>query len=816
MRLYLTLMILCIGMYLSSGAQTLSGSVIDSTEKAQQGVNVLLFSLKDSVNPKKISLTNGNGNYHFSNVEAGEYFLQFSKTGLITTYINKVVIYNGSHEMETVKMKPQTKDLTGVTVTATRPLLEVKNDRVVLNVEGTISAVGNDAVELLRKSPGVMVDKDDNLSINGKSGVVVYIDGRPLPLSGQDLSAYLRSVQSEQIDAIEIISNPSAKYDAAGNAGIINIKLKKSKSFGTNVSVNAGYGIGIYPKYNAGFSLNTRTKKINYFASLNANRIKNWVALQFDRITADTLFEQKTDLANNTNGLNYKTGADFFINPRSTLGVMVNGTLSEVLLKNDNSTRIFAKPQMIQERLLIADNNSHNDRSNVNANLNYRYQEKSGKTLNFDIDFGRHYYHSDQYQPNLYFTPDGQTELARMIYSMNVVTNIKLFSAKTDYEMKLLKGNLALGSKLTIVDSDNDFNRYDVDGNNYILDFTRSNGFFYNEKITAFYADFRRSYKGFALQTGLRMEHTKTEGDSYAYDQLGIDRNVKTSFSRSYLDFFPTLNLSFTKNPNHQYRINYNRRIDRAVYQDLNPFEFKIDEYTFQRGNPSLIPQYSNKITFSYTYKYKLNLALNYTHVNNVFVQLVDTTEGSKSFISKENLAKQQTIGFTASYPFQRKKYSLITSINAFYSMFEGAFGLNREVDLNVFTVNGYVQQSYKISPLYSVDMSIWASSPSVWQGTFKSSAIGMLDVGASRQVFKNNGTIRIVVTDVFKTLGWKGTNSFAGQNLIASGKFESRQLKLSFTWRFGNSEVRASRDRNSGLEEEQKRVNAEGSGLGQ
>ena len=195
----------------------------------------------------KLSVTDKDGNYSFQ-TESGKYLLSISHVGYTPMYSPIIDVAGGDVSVPGLTMAKADKDLAGVTVTSQKPMVEVKADKTILNVEGTINAVGQDALELLRKSPGVMVDKDDNISLAGKNGVQVFIDGKPSPLSGADLSNYLKSMQSSQIEAIELITNPSAKYEAAGNAGIINIKLKKNKTFGTNGSVNAGYAIGNFPK----------------------------------------------------------------------------------------------------------------------------------------------------------------------------------------------------------------------------------------------------------------------------------------------------------------------------------------------------------------------------------------------------------------------------------------------------------------------------------------------------------------------------------------------------------------------------------------
>src|SRR4030095_15728960 len=218
------------------------------------------------------------------------------------------------------------------------------------------------------KSPGVTVDKDENLNMNGKNGVQVYVDGRPTPLTGADLAAYLKSMQSSQVESIELITNPSAKYEAAGNAGIINIRLKKNKSFGTNGSVNAGWNIGTYGKYNGGASLNYRNKKINIFSNYSFNYGPNQQSLTINRTVLDSLFDQHGSFRMLANAHNFKVGADYFLNKKNTLGVIVNGTLADPSITNYSHTVISNTTTNTVDRILIADNSSKMKRHNSNVN----------------------------------------------------------------------------------------------------------------------------------------------------------------------------------------------------------------------------------------------------------------------------------------------------------------------------------------------------------------------------------------------------------------------------------------------------------------
>lgn len=266
-----------------------------------------------------------------------------------------------------------------------------------------------------------------------------------------------------------------------------------------------------------------------------------------------------------------------------------------------------------------------------------------------------------------------------------------------------------------------------------------------------------------------------------------------------------------------QWSFSYSRRIDRPAYQDLNPFEFKLDEYTFMKGNTQLRPQYTNSVSVTNVYKYKLTSKLNYSHVTDVFTQLVDTAELSKSFLTKKNLATQDIVSLNISYPFMYKSYTWFTNLNTFYSMYKADFGGgNRVINLDVFSFNVFMQHSLKLgkNKQWTTELSGFYNAPTIWQGTFESKAIYAIDAGVQKTIFKGKGNVKASVSDIFKTLKWKGTSNFAGQMLTARGNFESRQFKINLTYRFGSNQVKAARQRKDASEEEKKRTEG-GGGIG-
>jgi hypothetical protein len=382
-----------------------------------------------------------------------------------------------------------------------------------------------------------------------------------------------------------------------------------------------------------------------------------------------------------------------------------------------------------------------------------------------------------------------------------------------DWEQNFKKGKLGYGGKIAFVKTDNDFQNYDVNGANETLSKDKSNLFDYKENINAGYVNYNRQLKGIMIQAGVRVENTVSKGIS-----TGEKDNAKweNSFKRNYTDVFPSAAITFNKNPMSQFGITYSKRIDRPAYQDLNPFEFKLDEYTFQKGNVNLRPQYTNSIGISHTYKYRLNTSLNYSHVKDMFAQWIDTIQKSKGFISKKNLATQDIVSFNVSYPYQYKSYSVFANLSSNYAKYKADFGPGRKVDQNAFGLNFYAQNSLKFgkTKTWTAELTGFYVAPTIQQGAFRSNSLWSVDGGLSKSLWKNKATIKASYSDIFNSLHFTGRQEFAGQLTRVKAHWESQQFKLNFVYRFGSNQIKAARNRNTGAEEETKRTQG-GTGLG-
>ena len=794
-------------------AQQIKGSVKDEQGNAISSATVSLLKAKDS-SVLKLALSS-EGNFGFDQVQKDSFLISISYIGYQNFYSNKFYYQGTSVQLPVYALTTTKAKLQGITITARKKVLEVKPDRTILNVEGTINATGGDALELLRKSPGVSVDNDEKLSVNGKNGVQVYIDNKPTPLNGQDLSNYLKSIPSAQIEAIEIIHQPGAMYEASGSAGIINIRMKKNKTMGFNGSVSAGISASKNGRWEDGFSINYRNQKLNAYANYNGNYGKLENEFELNRVIKDTAFHQNSLIIQKKNNHVFKTGLDYTLTSRSSIGLTVNGNINAPEVNNSNTTPISYYPTGVVSKVLVAENNAKQRNTNINSNLNYMYKDTSGRTLVVNVDYGYYNNRQDQVQPNTYFDASGKNEMYQRNYQIQSPTRIDIYSLKADYDQAFAKGKLSVGGKIGYVKTDNQFNQFIQSGTEWQQDMDRSNRFKYQENVNAAYLSYSRDLKVIAFQAGLRAERTNVEGTLKNYKGAGGDFTEETStFKRDYLDFFPNVSFTLAPRSKNQFALSYSRRIDRPVYQDLNPFEYRINEYTYHKGSTELKPQYTNTISLTNTFHYKLNTTLSYSHVKDVFGQLVDTAQGVKGYLVNSNIASQDITSLNISYPFQFGNYSLFTNVNTYYSKYKADFGAGRKLNLDVWAVNIYVQNSFRFGQGWSAEVSGFYSSPSIWQGTMKTSSIWSADAGVQKQILKGNGTLKASVSDVFKTLSWNAHSNFAGQKVDAAGAFESRQLRLNFTYRFGNKNIKAARQYKTGLEDEINRTQSSG-GLG-
>lgn len=780
------------------------GSVTDNRKSPLSAVTVSLLQASDS-SLSKTAITDVNGKFEIPVSKNGEYLLAYSLLGFEQTKSRPFTVKEGeSLPMPVAELAPAATKLQGVTVVSKKPLIEVKADKTVFNVEASINATGSNALELLQKSPGVQVDNNDNITMKGKTGVRVYVDGKMMQLDTKDLAAYLRSINSNDIEAIEMISNPGAKYDASGNAGIVNLRLKKNKRFGTNGSMNLGFVQGVTPKANASVNLNFRDKKINIFGNVGTYLGRNENSLNFYRVQKDSLYDQKTRMYTDNRNINVKAGADFFINSKNTFGVLATTNFSDNTWNSTGTTDIYYNPTGFFVKKLRAFNTIPGNRTNANFNINYRYADTSGREINFDADYGLFRGTGRSYQPNMYYGKD-ENLLYTIVNRNYTPTDIDIYTAKVDAEQKLGKGKLGYGVKTSFVNTKNTFDFFNDDNNgNPVKLNERSNRFSYKENVNAAYVNYQRQLNAkWSLQTGLRTEQTNSEGVLTRADGIVQDDN---RVKRSYLDFFPSAAIAYNINQKHTVSLTYGRRIDRPTYQDLNPFENKLDELTYEKGNAFLRPQYTDNVELTHTFMGMINTTVGYSYVKDFATQATDTT-GNATFVQQKNLARQQILSVNIGSPLPIKKWwNGYVNIWYNYQMFNGSIGEN-SIKRNVPSYGAYVQHSFTLGKDYTAEVSGWFNGPSVWGGTWKTKSQGAVDIGFQKQIMQKRATVKISATDIFHTAPWKAVNDFGGLYINGGGAWESQTFRVNFSWRFGSNQIKNSRERKTGLESESRRI---------
>lgn len=786
---------------------TIRGDVRDAKGQPVPFATIALLNASDST-LAKAGTTTDMGGFELTTSTAGVYRLSVSAVGMARQTTPIFSVSAGQTVVtEPIAMLASATNLSEVKVVARKPLIEVLPDKLVFNVESSLNATGSTALELLQKSPGVVVDRDDNVLLQGSAGVRVFINGKPSPLAARELAAYLRSLQSADIEAIEIITQPSARYDAAGGAGIINIRLKKARTadLGTNGSLSLGLAQGrFYPKFNGSLSVNHRTKRVNTFASYTQRTTRDWSFINLYREQVGQFFDQQSQVRANTASHNLRAGTDITLGSRSTLGVLLNANLNNNTSATEGRTPIGTIGQPASQ-LLIANNRGQSDRQNVTANLNYRFADTTGHVFSADADYGQYISDGSQYQPNQYTNPAQTTVFSERNYRMNTATHIRIATLKADYEQRLWKGSLSAGVKFSTVQTDNDFRFFDVlTERQDVLNANRSNRFIYTERINAAYINHSRTIGKWNYQGGIRAEHTQSDGNlSDATDQP--DARVQ----RQYLNLFPSAGLTYKRNADNSFGLTYSKRIDRPTYTDLNPFESKLDELTYQKGNAFLRPQYTNNVQVSHTYKYTLNTSLGYGYTRDYFTSITDTTEQNRNYITTRNLASRKTITLSVSYPFQLFKWwSVYANVSAYRSTNQADLGAGRKISLTANVLSLYAQQTFTLPNGFSAEVSGFYTSPSVWGGTFVNRRFWGMDAGVQRKVMNGNGTLKLTVSDVFNVMQWRGISQFGGLYMDARGGWESRQVRLNFSYNLGNRQLKAARQRKTGLEDESRRVN--------
>lgn len=809
------LMLISSSLLAQSSGGTITGKITDGgNQKIIDAATVSLYRNQDS-SLLKVNITDKEGNFEFENILPGTYYLIASSIGHLSIFSSLIEIKgNETKSAGVLQLKNEIKTLKGVTITYKKPFIERKIDRTIVNVDASITNAGTTALEVLEKSPGISVDKDGNISLKGKSGVTVMMDGRPTYLSGQELSNLLKNMPSSNIDQIEIMTNPSAKYDASGNSGIINIKTRKNKMRGINGNISASVLQTKYTQTNNSINLNYRTGKVNLFGNYSYSLRKRYQEQHIIRKFSDagtkdieTIFDQRNIAKNSWQQHDIKAGIDFYASRKTTLGLVFSGYLNPSRYKSRNQNNLnnaFNETDSI----VVAENNNNGKSNNFSTNLNLRHQfDSSGKEFTVDMDYLNYDQMTNQSLINNYYNPDFSVRRDPSDLRGILPSKINIYSAKTDFTFPLKNSaKIESGLKSSYVTTDNDALYQNLIAGAYITDDGKTNHFIYKENINAAYINYSQQIKKWGLQAGLRAENTNAHGH-----QLGNTSHSDSSFTKNYVNLFPTVYLSYTANEKNTFSVNYGRRIDRPDYEDLNPFYYFLDEYTYQVGNTLLQPQFSDNIELSHTYNGFLSTTINYSKTHNVFVPVLrQITSERKTFQTKQNLASKTNVGIAVSANFPVASFwstNLYGNLN--YNSYSGTItGGNLDVDATSFMAN--MNNQFKLNKGWSAELSGFYRSKGI-ESQIVINPMWRLDAGVQKQILKKKGTLKLSIRDIFNTQIFTGTVNYQDIDVYLKNYRDSRTVSLTFLYRFGKPIKNQQHRKTGGAYEEQNRVKSSG-----
>ncbi|HEV7332542.1 MAG TPA: outer membrane beta-barrel protein [Flavisolibacter sp.] len=704
-----------------------------------------------------------------------------------------------------IQLIPYSKALDAVVVKADQPLVEADAGSISYNVSKSMDAPGLTALEVLKKAPGVFVLNEGAVTLHGKGGVLILLDGKQTYLSGQELTDLLKSLPASHIRSIEIIANPTAKYDAAGSAGIINIKTAKTVLKGFSGSATAGIAYGISPKHNADFSASYRRNNLSLYGSYNhfvgyGNYVYGGSRQQNHRT-----YNSATDDTDKRSRGGARLGLDYSLDKKSTIGIL----LASNFVFGGGITRTqtdISRPGSTQlEQVLYADNDYYfQQTARYNLNLNYRYEDAAGRLLNVDADWGWFNKNNSNLQSNLY-TDAQKVPLLQNQYRIFNGIDIPLKAVKLDYTVPLWKGVLETGAKFSSISSGNAADFYHVMPRGDSLDNRRSNSFSFGEDITAAYANYKKALGKWSVQGGLRMEQASSAGTLH-FQKNGSDTSQVTK--RAQLKLFPSFSVSVKPSANHNYSLSYSRRIDRPAYQDLNPFVYLLDELSFWQGNPFLQPQLTHRASVQWLYKSSTIIGLHFSHTADYSTRITDTIEQSKIVMIPRNLGEQQNWSLTLTQNLKLTKWWEASFNGTLYRLKNKvAFDAFRQLNLEQTAARLNLQQRFKLPAAMAAELSAYYNSRRLVGANEIVRATSQVDLAVQKNFLNNKATVRLAFNDMFKGTGTRSEQRFEGFYLSSYGYYETRQVRLNFTYKFADAAAKAPRNRSSALENENGRI---------
>ena len=778
---------------------TITITVEDGPSNPLPEATVELLHIHDSV-LIKAQVTDISGTVIFDKLSQDSYLFRVSLIGYKIKYVNYPLISTHTFDSLSVNMERNIEQLSNVIINSIKPLVELKPGKTIINLQAGITNTGTTVMEALEKMPGITVDRDGNISLKGKTGVTVFLDGRPTYLSGAELGTLLNGMSAENIAQVELMDQPPARYDAAGNAGVINIITKKILQKGFNGNISTAFSQGRYPKNNNSLLLNYRSGKWNLSGNYSLNLNRGFTRIQALRTyyhpdgSLITQLDQPSMITGEGHTHNLRISADYAMNYKTTLGIVMTGVKLKRESISDN-TAIWKSPGGVTDSLIQTNSHIQSKWQNGGINFNLRHSFNPKREITADADMINYRIRGEQFFENKLIMPSTYDE----IFRANIPNDIQILSAKVDYTEELKNIKLETGLKTARITTDN-MAAYEMrDGTTWKPDYGRSNHFLYSENIHAAYISSESRWNKWTLQTGLRWEWT-----GYEANQLGNVVVKDSAFSRNYNNLFPTLFASFEADSNHTFSGMASRRIDRPAFQKLNPFLFIINKYTYQKGNPFYRPQYTWNFELSHNYKGKILTGLSYSRSTDYFSQVFPIDSSGIVFYTEGNLDLLENFGISVGLQMTPVKGWNLSAQSVFnYKRMNGFIEEKLTAHISQLTVN--INNQFRFKNGWSAELTGFYTSRSQNDIQEIVDPAGQLSVGISKQLFDNKGTIKLAGRDLFYTQWMKGMTYFPMATEWFKLTRDTRVVTLSFSYRFGKAFKTSERTKGSSSEEIQR-----------
>ncbi|HEX6180945.1 MAG TPA: TonB-dependent receptor [Chitinophagaceae bacterium] len=794
--------LVCLMMGQLALAQSTIRGQVKNDQEVLSDVSVLLLQNADS-SLVKGQITDKSGNYSFNNVSPGKYILRFSRAGYKNSELSTEVSAQAPQvDLGSLSLARQPKELKQVEISARKPLFEQKVDRTVVNVKSSITAAGLSALDILERSPGVNVNRQDNMiSMAGKNGVMIMINGKLMQMPASAVLQMLSGMSAGNIEKIELITSPPANYDAEGNAGYINIVLVGNPNAGTNgiITATAGYGKG--PVTDGSLNFNHRAGKFNIYGDYSFSRRQWDQPFDLYRRVVDQGVVKENDsytfreaVQRNHFG---RLGLDYSLSKKTIIGAMITGYDNKWSMDAVNDA-VFSK-NGVPDTVVNIVNDEINQWKNLSLNFNLNHNFSADQRLAIDLD----YLHYEDNNPvnyrNTYYNGSKVLLFTEQTKSEKL-TPISMWIGKADYTKKINRAvSLEAGIKGGIYEFTNDVRVSTLAQNSWKIDTALTAKYLLKEKINAAYAAVSIEFNPRTnMKVGLRYEHTNSN--------LGTT-SVKNIIDRSYGNLFPSFFFTRKLAENKTLNFSYSRRITRPTFNDMAPFVIFMDPNTFFSGNPGLQPAIADGVTASYTHKRYL-FSLGYSYESSPiarFQQHVDPKTNKLTFVA-ENLKNASTVAATISVPITiSNKWTMQNNIQGIWMTINTTY-VGKPLHVDQKYVDITTIQNITLPRNFAIEVVATYKSASLW-GSTVAKATGALNFGVQKKF--TGSSLKLNVADVFNTNKLRLYNDYPEHNIFTSfeGQFFPRTVRLTFTKNFGNKELKSKRARTTSLEEE-KRVN--------